>query len=155
METVQIVRMRAGDVDAVYEAFTSWKKARKQFENYFAENLDGSRTTLLAYLDGKVVGYGNLLKKSYYPPFVQDGIPEINDLNVVTNMQGRGIGTRSISELILLAKGMGYGRIGLGVVLSPDYAKAQRLYPHLGFGLDGRGISKSNEGDELHFTRNI
>src|SRR5262245_8193921 len=125
MEIV-IKRMSVEDVNAVFEAFESWNKTRQQYGTYLNENLQGGRTTLLALFQGRMVGYGNLLITSYYAPFRDAGIPEINDLNVVRELQGKGIGTRIICELEKLARNLGYPAIGIGVGLTPVYSKAQR-----------------------------
>jgi GNAT superfamily N-acetyltransferase len=147
--------MQSSDTQAIADAFASWNKAVKQFEEYWAENEAGGRTTLLAVEDGKVIGYGNLLIESYYAPFKISGIPEINDLNVVIPRQGRGIGRKLIAALEDLAREKGFKVIGIGVGLGPDYKFAQGLYPRLGYVPDGRGVHKGEWEDEIYFTKAI
>jgi len=143
------------DAPLIAEAFRSWNKTLAQYQQYFAENIEGWRLTLVAFEGETVVGYGNLLLKSYYDPFRELGIPEINDLNVVTPRQAQGIGRRLIQELEAEAMRRGYRQIGIGVGLSPDYARAQRLYPRLGYVPDGRGVHATEWGDEMDFVKDL
>lgn len=143
------------DAPLIAEAFRSWNKTQAQYEAYFAENLAGWRLTLLALEGDTVLGYGNLLLKSYFEPFHAQGIPEINDLNVVTNRQSQGLGRRLIEELEAEALGRGYAQIGIGVVLHPDYDRAQRLYPSLGYLRDNTGIHPTQWGDEIHYVKRL
>jgi GNAT superfamily N-acetyltransferase len=147
--------MNSGHVEGIYQAFKSWNKTLQQYERYFSENGQGIRVTLVAELEGRVVGYGNLLNDSYYAPFKAEGIPEINDLNVVTDLQGQGIGRRIIMALEALAMAQGHTTIGIGVGLGLDYARAQRLYPRLGYESDGRGKQATEWGDETHLIKQL
>lgn len=153
--SLSIVKMEAGHVDRIHAAFKSWNKTRAQYEAYFAENLAGQRITLVAELDGEVVGYGNLLRVSYYQPFELQGIPEINDLNVITLRQDQGIGRRLIERLESLARSQGHSQVGIGVGLGPGYERARRLYPNLGYVEDGRGAIQTVWGDEVHLTKRL
>ncbi|MDQ3753198.1 MAG: GNAT family N-acetyltransferase [Acidobacteriota bacterium] len=104
---------------------------------------------------GEVVGYTNILWQSGYEPFVDDDIPEINDLNVVAEYRNRGIGTALIREAESIAAKAGMSIIGIGVGLTPDYAAAQHLYPKLGYVPDGRGVHATQYGDEVHLTKQL
>lgn len=158
----QIRRMEEGDAEALARAFAPYGKTRAQFERYLDEQGRGQRVTLLATEGGRVVGYGNLLWRSAYPPFRREGVPEINDLNVVEEFRRRGVGTALIREAERLAAARGHARIGIGVGAPPDYDAARRLYPRLGYVPDGRGVyrdppwddavylSKGLTGDEHH-----
>lgn len=93
-----IRKMLRADVETTTEAFARMNKKLEQYERYFEENQTGGRVTLVAVLDAIVVGYANILWQSVYKPFLHDGIPEINDLNVVIEHQNQGIGTALIRE---------------------------------------------------------
>jgi GNAT superfamily N-acetyltransferase len=151
----QIRRMTADDPGSLADAFASWNKPESQFQDYWAENQSGQRVTLIAWEGATLMGYGNLLRRSYYPPFAADGIPELNDLNVVPGSHGQGIGTLLIRALEDEARRQGYPRIGLGVGLTPSDARAQRLYPHLGYRLDGRGPIQTQWGPEAHLIKEL
>jgi GNAT superfamily N-acetyltransferase len=152
-KTLAISRMNSGHVQGIFESFRSWNKTLAQYDAYFMENVSGQRLTLVAEKEGRVLGYGNLLKESYYGPFKAAGIPEINDLNVVTAEQGKGIGREIIRELEAQARAQGFRKIGIGAGLGPDYAKAQRLYPRLGYLPDGLGKITTEWGDEMHLIK--
>ena len=150
-----IRRMARGDVDAVAEAFRSRNKTREQYERYFEENRRGVRVTLVAVAEGAVVGYGNVLWESGYEPFRRDGIPEINDLNVVVAWQNRGVGRALIHEAERVIAAAGRPVAGIGVGQTPDYAAAQHLSPKLGYVPDGTGVHPTEYGDVLYLTKSL
>ncbi|MDF2650361.1 MAG: acetyltransferase [Paenibacillus sp.] len=95
--------------------------------------------TLLAYYQGQFVGSLHLLATSHYPYFVENGIPEINDFNVIPPFRKLGIGDALMEaiEEIAFAK---HGIVGIGVGLYQSYGSAQRLYAKRGYIPDGRGV---------------
>ena len=153
----RIRRMTAEDVEAIADAFANFGKTRAQYERYFAEQGRGERLTLLAVAaGGRVVGYANVLWRSAYPHFRREGVPEINDLNVVEEARCRGVGTALIREAEGIVAARGLAVIGIGVGLTPDYAAAQRLYPKLGYVSDGRGVHSSPPWDDaVYLTKTL
>src|SRR5581483_9578373 len=147
--------MEAGDIDKIARVFAHWNKTVEQYRRYFEENRRGGRVTLVALRGDEVIGYANVLWDSYYEPFRCEGIPEINDLNVLEGFQGQGIATELIRRCEEIMKTKGKTVSGIGVGLTPDYARAQRLYPHLSYIHDGRPDTTSEWGPERHFTRKI
>lgn len=145
--------MEPGDIDMIPSVFASWNKFRPQYEHYFQENNAGTRVTLVATVDGKLAGYGNVLWTSKYPPFAEAGIPEINDLNVMTMYQNRGIGRALIAAAEQLMNENGYAVVGIGVGQTPDYSAAQHLYPSLGYVPDGTGPHISQDGAVVYLTK--
>src|SRR5436189_2176123 len=148
-------QMLRSDIGPIAEAFASMSKTREQYERYFEENETGGRVTLVAFLGGDVVGYTNILWQSYYEPFQRDGIPEINDLNVVEEYRNQGIATSLIRECERLVHEAGNPVIGIGVGLTPVYAPAQHLYPKLVYISDGRGVYTSEYGEESYFLKEL
>lgn len=147
--------MIAGDVEALTEAFASWNKPQDQYARYFAEHLRGERVTLVATVAGEIAGYGNLVWQSDYPPFRLQGIPEINDLNVLQPYRRRGIASAIIASCERIAAGQGRSVIGIGVGMTPDYANAQRLYPRLGYRPDGRGPIATPWGEVCYLVKSL
>jgi len=131
--------------------FERWHKTTKQYEDYYAQQRRGERAVLVARLEGKVVGYVTLLTVSCYAPFREQGIPEVADLNVINEHQRKGIGSGLVYAAERLARQRGYAAVGIGVEQSPAYEMANRLYPHLGFEPDGRGITAHD--NELHLLK--
>ncbi|GIO92192.1 N-acetyltransferase [Paenibacillus lactis] len=107
------------------------------------ENRTGKRVTLLAYADGELAGVSHLKYDSDYPFFRENGIPEINDLNVFPEYQRQGIANRIIEEFEHIARETTH-RIGIGVGLYKDYGAAQRIYCRRGYIPDGHGIMYHN-----------
>ncbi|MCL6444001.1 MAG: GNAT family N-acetyltransferase [Alicyclobacillus sp.] len=133
--------MMHSDIGEVYRVFTLHKigKSMEYVSKCREENESGERITLLAFYDGEFAGSLHLLSKSHYPYFVEQGIPKINDFNVIPPLRRKGIGNALMDaiEEIALKK---YGIVGIGVGLYDSYGSAQRLYAKRGFVPDGRGI---------------
>lgn len=128
------------DVPEVAAAIGWPNKGAAQFERYLAEQEDGTRVTLFAFIDGAFAGYLNVLWTSWYLPFVAEHIPEINDFNVLPNFRRRGIGTALMDEAerVIATRSP---VAGLGVGMTADYGDAMRLYVRRGYVPDGRGLT--------------
>jgi GNAT superfamily N-acetyltransferase len=126
--------------------FTNRGMAREDdyFEKCYEENITGKRITILAYYDGKLAGCCHLKYKSEYPFFLDNNIPEINDLNVFPEFRNQGIAGSIIDELER-AVSQTHDTIGIGVGLFKDYGTAQRLYCKKGYIPDGNGIQYNYE----------
>lgn len=150
-----IRRMQEEDIQFLAEAFASWNKPRKQYERYWAENKAGSRVTLVAWVEGQVAGYTNVLWQSGYEPFREAEIPEINDMNVLEPYRRRGIATAMVAACEDLARAAGKAIMGIGVGVPPDYDNARRLYPRLGYVYDGRGVTPDPWGGAEFLTKQL
>lgn len=149
-------RMEADDVKGLFEAFRSWNKPSTQYERYWTENEQSGRVTLVAKDGGgTVIGYANIVWSPEYVPFAEAGIPEINDMNVVSEWQRRGVATALVRECEGIARAAGCETMGIGFGLTPDYGAAQRLYPKLGYIPDGRGAVPTEWGDVLYLTKEL
>lgn len=128
------------------ETFTEHQIHRP--EDYYSrglqENLTGVRVTLLAVAGKKLAGCAHLKYQSDYYYFKDNGIPEINDLNVFPEYRRKGIANKLLEEFEqLAAKSLKY--IGIGVGLYQDYGAAQRIYCRRGYIPDGNGIVYDNQ----------
>ena len=150
---VTVKPMQEGDMDSVLRTFDVWHKTRVQFDAYLAEQARGERSVLIACKGTEVIGYVTIVWSSGYEPFRLAGIPEIVDLNVITEHQRQGSGTALICAAEEIARSRGHRVMGISVVQSPEYAAPNRLYPQLGYVPDGRGITVWD--DEIHLTREI
>lgn len=117
---------------------------QKYFNRCLAENVSGERITFVALLNGVISGYVNVIFKSQYPYFLQNNIPEINDLYVAFQYRKNGIGRALIAECEKYAART-YESIGLGVGLYIGYGSAQRLYAKMGYIPDGKGLMYQNK----------
>ncbi|TLS52212.1 GNAT family N-acetyltransferase [Paenibacillus antri] len=107
------------------------------------ENKSGTRVTLFASIGDSIAGCAHLKYKSEYPHFYEQGIPEINDLNVFPEFRRRGIANRLLEEFERIVR-KGHKRIGIGVGLYRDYGAAQRIYCRRGYIPDGNGLVYNN-----------
>jgi ribosomal protein S18 acetylase RimI-like enzyme len=114
-----------------------WNKPESQYRRYLDEQEAGTRDVLVATVGGEFAGYVTVRWTSPYEPF--DGMPEIQDFNVLPKFRRRGIG----SALMDAAEALVAERspvVGIGVGLYPDYGQAQRMYVRRGYLPDGRGL---------------
>jgi GNAT superfamily N-acetyltransferase len=144
---ITLREIQPGDRDliAAVGGGPAWKADIARWAEYQLDHQNGRRIVLLAFEQGKPVGYGTLKWASDYLSFLSAGIPEVNDLVVAAHARRRGIGTAIIQELEQRARGAGKQSIGIGVGLYADYGSAQRLYIRLGFQPDGCGVTYANK----------
>jgi ribosomal protein S18 acetylase RimI-like enzyme len=135
-------RITADDVPEMASAFAPFGWAGKdaaQFTSYVEAQDAGERVVLIARLDSAFVGYGCVVWRSGYHPYERDGIPEIQDLNVLPQFRRRGIATALLDALEdLIASRSRVAGVGVGVYA--DYGAAMRLYVARGYQFDGRGL---------------
>ncbi|MHB1683962.1 MAG: GNAT family N-acetyltransferase [Bacilli bacterium] len=138
---IQIRQMTIDDIHNVFQVFEEYDigKPLNYISKCLEENTSGQRTTLLAFYEGRFTGSLHLLEKSQYPYFKEQGIPEINDFNVIPPLRNKGIGNALMDaiEKIALEK---HGIVGIGVGLYESYGSAQRIYAKRGYIPDGRGV---------------
>ncbi|HYR06930.1 MAG TPA: GNAT family N-acetyltransferase [Longimicrobium sp.] len=137
--------LQPSDPPVIAAAFAAigWAKPREQYERYLAEQEAGRRHVFVAWVGDVFAGYVTLVWQPDYAPFRAEGIPEIQDFNVLPAFRRRGIG----SALLDAAESAAAERcrvVGIGVGLDPDYGPAQRLYVRRGYVPDGRGITWRN-----------
>ncbi|MBO0811578.1 MAG: GNAT family N-acetyltransferase [Microlunatus sp.] len=137
--------MTAHDAGPISAAFNeiSWNKPVDQFLRYVELADRGDRICLVAERGPEFAGYCTLVWSSDYPPFREQGIPEICDLNVLPPYRRAGIGS-ALLQALEDAAGTRGDVVGLGVGLYADYGPAQRLYAARGYRPDGRGVMYDN-----------
>jgi GNAT superfamily N-acetyltransferase len=118
-------------------------KPRAQYERYLAEQEAGERDVFVALVGNQFAGYVTLVWHPDYAPFRTEGIPEIQDFNVLPDFRRRGIGSALLDAAEAKARSKSTV-VGIGVGLDPDYGPAQRLYVRRGYVPDGRGITWRN-----------
>jgi len=140
--SIEIRRLAEDDIGPVVAAFAAvgWPKPRDLYERYLREQAEGRRVVLVAFRGAEVCGYGNVVWEPDHPPLREEGIPEIQDLNVLPAFRRQGIATRLMDEAERLVRERS-PVVGIGVGLYADYGPAQRLYVLRGYVPDGRGMS--------------
>jgi len=129
------------DCPVIARAFAEqgWNKPASQYEAYLREGAGGKRVVLVAESGGRFAGYVTIVWESGYPPFREARIPEIVDLNVLREVQRRGVATALLDEAeARIAERSPVAGIGVG--LTHDYGAAQVLYVRRGYVPDGRGL---------------
>lgn len=150
---VDIRIMEEADIDRLIATFAIWHKERSQYERYWKLQQAGNRVVFVACDGETVAGYTTIIWETQYRHFRAAGIPEIVDLNVIDSYQNRGIGTRLIEACEDEARRQERTMIGISVVQSPEYEKANRLYPKLGYLPDEHGITPYDNA--LHLVKQL
>jgi GNAT superfamily N-acetyltransferase len=154
MKNLTIRPLEDRDVAPITAAFESlgWNKPRTQYERYVSEQHRGVRAVFVAFVDDEFAGYLTVNWNPTYPPFRDDGIPEIQDFNVLPRFRRQGIGTRLMDEAEREVSQRSTVA-GIGVGMSPDYGAAQRLYVLRGYVPDAQGLTRSGSpvehGDDI------
>jgi GNAT superfamily N-acetyltransferase len=154
MRNLVIRPLQDRDVAPISAAFDSlgWNKPRTQYERYLSEQQRGVRAVFVAFVDDEFAGYLTVNWNPTYPPFLDDGIPEIQDFNVLPSFRRQGIGTRLMDEAEREVSQRSTVA-GIGVGMSPDYGAAQRLYILRGYVPDAQGLTRSGSpvkhGDDI------
>ena len=145
-EIVEIRVLNDSDPETISAAFRDIGAGKPvaQYRRYLAEQLAGTRACLVATVDRQFAGYVTVNWTPTYSAFVEEQIPEIQDLNVLPGFRRKGLATRLLDraeEEISLRSSVA----GIGVGLHPGYNQAQRLYVRRGYIPDGRGVTYSNQ----------
>ncbi|MDF2652383.1 MAG: hypothetical protein K0Q73_8188 [Paenibacillus sp.] len=142
---IQIRPMTENDIDLIYKGLSDYdiSKPRDYVKRCWEENQRIERATLLSFYDGEFAGWGHVSYHSHYPYFSENGIPEIQNFDVIPPFRKRGIGSELIEALEEIAF-IHSNTIGIGFGLYASYGTAQRLYIKRGFIPDGRGLMYNN-----------
>ena len=166
--SIEIRLLEENDPPKIAAAFKTmgWNKPEMQYRRYLDEQAAETLRCFIAMVDGQLAGYVTINWRPVYAGFADLNIPEIQDLNVLTNYRRKGIATRLLDQAECEAARRS-DMVGIGVGLHPGYNAAQRLYAKRGYIPDGCGITYRNrfveEGasvvldDDLvmHFTKRL
>jgi len=110
------------------------------FERCVAEQAEEKRVVLIAAQSGRAIGYVQLVWSPLYTTFRRLGIPEVQDLNVIPENRGRGVGRGLVEACEKIVREAGKPEIGISVGLDQGFGPAQRLYVKMGYIPDGTGV---------------
>jgi GNAT superfamily N-acetyltransferase len=141
---VHIREMNENDPEVISNSFEvqGWKKPIELYLKYLEEQKSGKRVSIIVEVDGDFAGYTNVIWDSYYPPFREKRIPEINDFNVLIKYRRQGIGSKLMDKAEEIIRERS-DIAGIGVGIFSDYGNAQVLYAKRGYIPDGKGIHNS------------
>ena len=140
---VTVRRAAWEDADWMQSSFDTnmgWPKSVGYFQTCCQLQGQGELVLLVA-VDGKrYVGHVKVVWSPGYPYYRDNGIPEIQDLNVLPTDRRRGVATmlvQTAEDLIRKRSPVA----GIGVGLYADYGPAQRMYIQRGYVPDGKGMT--------------
>ncbi|MBN1247237.1 MAG: GNAT family N-acetyltransferase [Anaerolineae bacterium] len=117
-----------------------WPKPPNYFADCFAQQEAGELVFLLARGGEALHGYLKVVWTTDYPPFREQGIPEIQDLNVMPPFRRQGVASRLMDEAERRIAARS-AIAGIGVGLHPGYGPAQRMYVLRGYVPDARPLT--------------
>src|ERR1700721_4635772 len=99
-ESVEIRALNDGDPEPISAGFKGLGAGKPvaQYRRYLAEQLVGPRVCLVATFDGRFAGYVTVNWAPTYCAFVEQQIPEIQDLNVLPGFRRKGLATRLLDR---------------------------------------------------------
>ena len=119
----------------------------------------GDVSVFIANDNMKNCGFVIFNRKPKYPLFKKMNIPEIQDLFILQDFRGKGLGRALIDNCEKTAIEEGYKEIGIGVGVLPSYGIAQALYVSMGYVPDGQGLTKDRktikEHDNIAFNHDL
>ena len=144
--TIQIRNLEPPDSQVIADAFTEigWNRPPAKFNRLLKLQRANLREVLVAHSDGVFAGYLNVVWKPEYRPFLEQGIPEVQDFNVLPKFRRQGIGSALMDEAERRIAKVS-NTAGIGVGMYPDYGNAQRMYVLRGYVPDGRGLTYKRE----------
>ena len=92
-------------------------------------------------MKGKDCGYGMLNWRPQYSLYKKLAVPEIQDINVLSQFRQQGVATEIIRKCEMISRHAGCSHVGISVGLYKDFGPAQRLYVKLGYKPDGNGVT--------------
>lgn len=140
-DKITIRSMKEKDADIIFSEETAqgWHPDIELFKYYYKEQNNESRYVFVGEYEGNVAGYTTLLPDAKDGPFMNKGIPEVVDFNVLAKYRRKGIGNKILDVVENVASGLS-DTICLGVGLHSGYGSAQRIYIKRGYLFDGSGV---------------
>ena len=142
LENLVIRDMAAGDAEifAAGERAQGWSGATAEKNIKRMEDRDaGKCITVVAEYNGEPAGYVSLYHHTQAGPFAKDGLPEIVDFNVLEKFRRKGIGSRLMDLMEMLARRES-SVVTIGVGLHVSYGPAQVMYVKRGYVPSGDGV---------------
>jgi GNAT superfamily N-acetyltransferase len=136
MHDISVSRLDANEVEWLENEFNRrWPWPRE--DGFVTELIDSCPHFVAVDSGGLYLGHCHV-RNARHAPFIERGVPEIADLNVMPDSRRRGAATALLdaAETHIARTST---EVGIGVGIYRDYGPAQRLYTSRGYVLDGTG----------------
>ncbi len=149
-----IRKLNEPDALVISQAFAKigWDKPATQYVHYHQQQQNDQCIVLVAEWQSKFAGYLKINWQSEYIYFMEEDIPEIQDLNVLPQFRRCGIAGRLMDKAETIAAKRS-DIVGISVGLHEGYNAAQRMYVLRGYVPDGKGVTWKGryiqEGQEI------
>jgi GNAT superfamily N-acetyltransferase len=143
---------REGIEEAIEEVTPHFfSQDRAEVERNFEGHAEGNSSTLLGYHEGEPVGILTIRWEARYPPFKEQNIPLIQNIEIKWGRRGEGFGNQLMehAERFIATR---RPKAGICVGIFDAYGPAQRLYVKRGYLPDGRGVCLGQEPLKLGET---
>jgi GNAT superfamily N-acetyltransferase len=138
--------MGPSDVDWMAQGYgkMGWTKPDGYFQEIYRQQGSEELVVLVAQVGDQYVGHLKIVWHPSYPGFRENGIPEVQDLNVLPQFRRNRIATQLMdrAEEIVSKKS---ALVGIGVGLHPGYNAAQKMYVLRGHVPDAQGVTYDDQ----------
>ena len=143
IETLDIRLAAVDDLPVLERMALDLGKAKdpQYFSLQYEAQEAGVREIVLGVYEGQLIAYAILNWQPKYAFYLHHEIPEIQDLNVLSDFRQRGVASAMIAHCEARAIEKGRTQMGISFGLTRDYGPAQRLYVRLGYKPDGEGVT--------------
>jgi GNAT superfamily N-acetyltransferase len=141
MVTIRRATLEDADwMQSIFDTRMGWTKPPGYFYNCCLQQVEDQIVLWVAVDGADYVGHVKVAWMPNYPYFRDNGIPEIQDLNVLPRYRRQGIASQLVDtcETIMRERSK---VAGIGVGLYADYGPAQRMYVQRGYIPDGKGVT--------------
>lgn len=147
--------IRDGSKDDIPALYALYDALGKRDDGYFEHAFEAGAVPVMAYEEGILAGFALLNWTPRYSLYRKLGIPEIQDLNVLSSHRRRGIGRAIVQYCEDQARLRGCEMMGIAVGVTSDYGAAQIMYITMGYVPDGHGATYDREGVQANMTYTI
>jgi GNAT superfamily N-acetyltransferase len=143
-------------IDEITPLFFSQDRA--EVERNFEGHAEGNSSSVIGYQGGEPVGIITIRWECRYPPFKEQNIPLIQNIEIRWDKRGQGIGYELMehTERYIATRA---NRAGICVGIFDAYGPAQRLYVKRGYLPDGRGVCRGHvpltEGETITIDHDL
>jgi len=97
---MRIRKMREDDCEKMSEAFTAmgWQCPTSKFQSIIARSKSNEIVPLIAEANSEFAGYLKVVWHPEYSYFKENGIPEIQDLNVISGFRRQGVASALMDD---------------------------------------------------------
>lgn len=147
-----MITIRDGTTDDIPALYALYDALGKRDDGYFEHAFEAGAIPVMAFAGDELAGFALLNWEPRYSLYRKLGMPEIQDLNVLTAYRRRGIARMIVEYCEDRARMRGCEMVGIAVGVTSDYGAAQIMYIKMGYVPDGNGATYDRQGVQANMT---